>query len=96
MNLWYPLAIYAMIRKYVNRSLGCPGEIEAWDADVSISSARANGYLAEWIVLTEQAKNEGFNVSDDRLFTRGKFRAELAERFRMPWTGSRYERQRPL
>ncbi|KAJ5213294.1 hypothetical protein N7449_000463 [Penicillium cf. viridicatum] len=71
-------------------------EIEAWEADVPTLSARANGYLAEWIVLTEQAKSQSFNVSDDRLFTRGKFRAELAERFRMPWTGSRYERQRPL
>ncbi|KAJ5969668.1 hypothetical protein N7501_005916 [Penicillium viridicatum] len=53
MNLLYLLGIYAM----------------AWDANVSISSARANGYLAECIVLTDQGTKESFNASYDSLFT---------------------------
>ncbi|KAJ5442513.1 hypothetical protein N7445_005520 [Penicillium cf. griseofulvum] len=87
MNLCYPLAIYATVQKYLNRPLEYPGDVEAWEANVSISSARANGYLAEWIVLTEQAKNEIFNAADDCLFTWGKFWPKLAERFQMPWKG---------
>ncbi|KAJ5951932.1 uncharacterized protein N7479_010345 [Penicillium vulpinum] len=87
MNLCYPLAIYATVQKYLNQPLEYPSDIKAWEAVVAISSARANGYLAEWIVLTEQAKDESFNASDDCLFTWEKFWPKLAERFQMPWTG---------
>lgn len=87
MNMCYPLAVYATVQKYLNRPLEFPADLQAWEAIVSISSARANGYRAEWIVLTDQAKDESFNTSDDCLFTWGKFWPKLAERFQMPWTG---------
>lgn len=87
MNLCYPLAVYATVQKYLNKPLEYPGGLEAWETNVSISSAHANEYLAEWAVLTEQTKNETFNSTDDCLFTWSKLWPKLAERFRIPWTG---------
>jgi hypothetical protein len=87
MNLCYPLAVYATVQKYLNQPLEYPGDIAAWETNVTISSAQANGYLAEWAVLTDKAKDQSFNAADDCLFTWGKLWPKLAERFDMPWTG---------
>jgi hypothetical protein len=86
-NFCYPLAIYATVQRYLNKPLEYPGSLEAWETNVSISSARGNGYLAEWAVLTEQARNETFNSTDDCLFNWSKLWPKLAERFQIPWTG---------
>ncbi|KAJ5869509.1 hypothetical protein N7455_004450 [Penicillium solitum] len=58
-------------------------DIEAWEGNVSTSSARANVYLTGCIV-PDWAKSETFNASDDSLFTWGKFWPKLAEHFQMP------------
>lgn len=87
MNLCFPLAVYATVQKHLNQPLEYPGDPDAWEQPVSLSSAQANAYLAEWIVLTDHAKDESFNAADDCLFSWSKFWPKLAERFQMPWTG---------
>lgn len=87
MNFCYPLAIYATVQNYLGRPLAYPGDPIAWDQTVTLSSAEATGYLGEWIVLTDGARNESFNSVDGCLFTWSKFWPKLAERFSMPWTG---------
>lgn len=87
MNLLYPLAVYALVQKYLNQPLEYPGDMVTWEQCVSLSSARATGYLAEWAVLTDVARNESFNAADDSLFSWSKFWPKLADRFQIPWKG---------
>ncbi|OJJ57292.1 hypothetical protein ASPSYDRAFT_1049617 [Aspergillus sydowii CBS 593.65] len=87
MNLCLPLAIYAVVQKSLGRPLEYPSDLVAWEANQTMSSAMMNGYLAEWTVLAEQAKNESFNASDDCAFTWEKFWPKLAKRFDMEWKG---------
>lgn len=87
MNLCYPLGIYATVQKHLNQPLEYPGDPVAWEQPISLSSAQANSYLSEWIVLTEDAKDESFNAADDYSFSWCKFWPKLAERFDMPWRG---------
>lgn len=86
MNLCYPLAVYATVQKHLKRSLEFPVDLTAWETNQTMSSAPLNCYLAEWAVLTDKAKDESFNASDDCPFTWGKFWPKLAERFDIPWT----------
>ena len=87
MNLAYPLVVYATVQKHLNRPLEYPGDMQAWEQDVSLSTAQANGYLSEWAVLTGAAKDESFNAADDCTFSWSKFWPKLAQRFQMSWTG---------
>lgn len=87
MNLCLPLAIYAVVQKSLGRPLEYPSDLVAWEVNQTMSSAMMNGYLAEWTVLAEQAKNESFNASDDCAFTWEKFWPKLAKRFDMEWKG---------
>lgn len=87
MNLCLPLAVYAIVQKHLGRPLEYPADLTTWETNQTLSSAQMNCYLAEWAVLTEKAKNESFNASDDCAFTWGKFWPKLAARFGMPWTG---------
>jgi hypothetical protein len=79
--LCYHLGIYATVQTHLNRPLEYPGDPVVWEQPISLSSAQANGYLSEWIVLTENAKDESFNAADDFAFSWSKFWPELAERF---------------
>lgn len=87
MNLCYPLAVYANVQKRLDQPLDFPGDIAAWENPVSLSSAQANAYLSEWIVLTAHAKDESFNAADDCPFTWSKFWPKLAAHFQIPWNG---------
>lgn len=69
MNLCYPLGIYATVQKHLDQSLEYPGDPVAWQKPVSLSSAQANGYLSEWVVPTDDAKDESFNAADDCSFS---------------------------
>lgn len=85
MNLCLPLAVYAAVQKHLGKPLEFPADIAAWETNQSMSSAQMNCYFSEWAILTDSAKNESFNVSDDCAFTWGKFWPKLAARFGMPW-----------
>ena len=87
MNLCLPLAIYATVQKHLGKRLEYPADLTAWETNQAMSSAQMIGYLSEWAVLKDEAKNESFNVSDDCAFTWGKFWPRLAEWFDIPWTG---------
>ncbi|KAF2121039.1 hypothetical protein BDV96DRAFT_610024 [Lophiotrema nucula] len=78
MNIVHGLAIYASIQKELGRKLEFPGDIAAWEAEKHLSSASLIGYHAEWAVLTEGAENQALNISDDSMFTYGKFWPVLA------------------
>lgn len=87
MNLCYPLAIYATVQKRLGQPLEFPGDLAAWENAVSLSSAQANAYLAEWIALTTRAQNESFNATDDCPFTWSKFWPKFAAHFQISWKG---------
>lgn len=87
MNFCYPLAIYATIQKHLNKPLEYSSSMKAWENTQTISSAQMNGYLSEYIALTDSAKNRIFNAADDCAFTWGKMWPKVAARFNMPWTG---------
>lgn len=72
-NIVYGLAIYASVQKELGKKLEFPADIAAWEAEKHLSSALLIGYHAEWAVLTDGVKNQALNISDDSLFTYGKF-----------------------
>ncbi|KAJ6071423.1 hypothetical protein N7499_009437 [Penicillium canescens] len=74
--------IYTTVQKYLNKPLRYSSGLEAWETNVSISSAQANGYLEEWAVLTEQTTSEIFDSMNECLFTWSKLWPKLAETFR--------------
>ncbi|KAJ6019597.1 hypothetical protein N7522_001664 [Penicillium canescens] len=74
--------VYTTVQKYLNKPLRYPSGLEAWETNVSISSAQANGYLEEWAVLTEQTTSEIFDSMNECLFTWSKLWPKLAETFR--------------
>ena len=85
MNLCLPLGIYAVVQKYLQKPHEFPSDFSAWTNIQTLSSAPINCYLAEWAVLTDEAKNESFNVTDDCAFTWEMFWPKLAEFYDMPW-----------
>lgn len=91
MNLVHPLAIYAIVQRHLGQPLEHPGDLTAWETNHTMSSAQMNGYLAEWAVLTDSARNESFNAADGCPFTFGKFWPNLARRLDMTYTRPRSE-----
>lgn len=87
MNVCFPLAVYASVRRHLGQPLDFPYDLTAWDMSVTQSSALLNSYLEEWAVLTDGAANEAFNASDDGIFTWSKFWPLLAS-----WYGLDYIR----
>jgi hypothetical protein len=77
-NLSYGLALYASIQKELGQELEFPSDIRAWDINKDLTTASLIGYFSEWAVLTEEAKNEAFNIVDDSPFSYGKFWPVLA------------------
>ncbi|KAH6613855.1 NAD dependent epimerase/dehydratase family protein-like protein [Boeremia exigua] len=87
MNLVFPLGVYASVQKHLGEKLEFPCDLQAWEANRCMSSSKMNGYMEEWAVLTEEAKNEKFNTMDGTTFTWGNHWPKLAKSF-----GIEYER----
>ncbi|KAJ7247978.1 NAD dependent epimerase/dehydratase family protein-like protein [Mycena rebaudengoi] len=87
MNLIFPLAVYAAVAKKMGRKIEFPGDMEAWETLQDQSSATLNGYLEEWAVLTEDAKDQAFNATDGSHFTWSQFWPRLAKVFGVEWEG---------
>jgi hypothetical protein len=87
MNLCFPLAVYAAVQAHLGEKLVYPSDLAAWETTQTLSSATMNAYLAEWAVLTDVAKDQAFNATDDSPFTWGKFWPILAS-----WYGIDYTR----
>lgn len=77
MNVAFPLAVYAAVQEYRGGDLVWPSNIAAWEKEQTQSSAMMNGYLAEWAVLTDGAKNEMLNAADGSPFTWGGMWREM-------------------
>ncbi|KAK1759073.1 NAD(P)-binding protein [Echria macrotheca] len=78
MNVPYGLALYAAVQKELGRSVEFPGDVDAWDAENHMSSAKLIGRHAEWAVLSPQTRNQALNISDGSMFSWGKFFPMLA------------------
>jgi hypothetical protein len=85
MNLCFPIAVYATVNKYLGEPLIYPGDRLAWQAPAYHSSAMLNGYLEEWSVLNENARNQKFNACDGDGFTQEGFWPKLASWYGMKW-----------
>ncbi|RDW77885.1 hypothetical protein BP5796_05737 [Coleophoma crateriformis] len=69
MNIFYPLAVYASVQKYLKRPLLFPGDLVAWDKAQPISSGTLNSLFHEWLVLNPDAGNQSLNIWDGSDFT---------------------------
>lgn len=78
MNLVFPLGIYASVTKYLGGRLEFPADLQSWEATHVGSSSMLNGYLEEWAVLSEGARNEKLNAADGGPFTWGNFWGKFA------------------
>jgi len=87
MNLVFPLGVYASIQKHLGEKLEYPCDLKAWETNRCLSSSMMNGYMEEWAVLTDTAKNEKFNTMDGTTFTWGSFWPKFTG-----WYGMDYER----
>lgn len=90
MNVVFPLAVYANVCKHLGTPLDYPSDLGAWETTQDQSSAMMNGYLEEWMVLEDKAKNQAFNAADQSPFAWGKFWPRLAK-----WYGLEYTRPDP-
>jgi len=85
MNIFYPLAVYASVQRYLKRPLLFPGDLVAWDKAQSISSGKLNSLFYEWLVLNPDAGNQSLNIWDGSEFTWGKFWPSLAHWYQLDW-----------
>ncbi|KAJ8118577.1 hypothetical protein OPT61_g454 [Boeremia exigua] len=81
MNLVFPLGVYASVQKHLGEKLEFPCDLKAWETNRCMSSSKMNGYMEEWAVLTEEAKNEKFNTMDGTTFTWGNHWPKLAKSY---------------
>lgn len=87
MNICFPIAIYVNVCKHLDQPLEFLGDRFAWQSPVPQSSAMLNGYLEEWAVLSDKAKDQKFNAWDDSAFSCEKFWPKLAGWYGMSYTG---------
>ncbi|KAL0254862.1 hypothetical protein SLS55_009386 [Diplodia seriata] len=87
MNLVFPIAAYTAVCKHLGQKLEFPGDLEAWERPLDLSSAMLNGYQAEWAVLDDGTANEAFNAADGSTFAWGQFWPRLAACCGVEWTG---------
>ncbi|KAJ4371581.1 hypothetical protein N0V83_004800 [Neocucurbitaria cava] len=85
MNLVFPLGVYASVQKHLGEELEFPCDLVAWETNRCMSSSKMNGYMEEWAVLNEGAKNQKFNTMDGTTFTWGNFWPKYAK-----WYGVEY------
>ncbi|KAH8901271.1 hypothetical protein GQ53DRAFT_775881 [Thozetella sp. PMI_491] len=79
------LGIYAAVQAHRGLALSFPGDYRAWDREQVQSSAMLNAYFEEWIVLTDAAANEAFNIHDGLSFTWGRLWPYLAGWYGLDW-----------
>ncbi len=72
--------------KHLGEKLEYPGDLRSWEAPQVQSSSIMNAYLEEWVVLTDEAKDQKFNAFDDSSFICGKFWPKLAKLYGIEWT----------
>lgn len=87
MNLVFPLGVYASVQKHLGEKLEFPCDLQAWEVHQCMSSSKMNGYMEEWAVLNDYAKNEKFNTMDGTTLTWGNFWPKYAK-----WYGIGFER----
>lgn len=74
MNALLPVAIYAAVQAHKGEPIAFPSDWETWQYESHHSTALLTGYLSEWAVLEDKARNEAFNAQDtcpvswDRLY----------------------------
>ena len=78
MNVPYGLALYVAVQKELGNRVEFPGDVNAWDVENHMTSAKLIGRHAEWTVLSPQARNQILNISDGSMFSWGKFWPLLA------------------
>jgi nucleoside-diphosphate-sugar epimerase len=78
MSVPYGLALYAAVQAELGRPVDFAGDVDAWDAENHMSSAKLIASHAEWVVLSEQTKDQKLNISDGSMFSFGKFWPILA------------------
>lgn len=87
MNILFPLAVYASVKKYLGETLDFPGDWRGWEKEQMQSSAMMNSYLSEWAALSPVAKNHAFNAADGGSWTWGMFWPVLGSWYGLPWAG---------
>jgi len=85
MNLCLPLAVYATVCKHLNQPLVFHGDIRAWQATTFQSSAMLNAYLEEWMVLSDDAKDQKFNAVDNSGYSPESFWPKVADWYGIEW-----------
>jgi hypothetical protein len=73
MSVVHGLALYASIQKELGARLDWPADFAAWDAQKDLSTSKLIAYHAEWAVLTDAAKDQALNITDDSRFGWGVF-----------------------
>jgi hypothetical protein len=78
--------IYAAVQARLGQPIRFPGDYNAWDREQVQSSALLNAYFEEWMVLSENAANQAFNIHDGHCFTWGRLWPYLAQWYGVEWT----------
>ncbi|OKL57151.1 hypothetical protein UA08_07631 [Talaromyces atroroseus] len=64
MNALLPIAIYSAVQAHKGEPISFPSDWETWQYEGYHSTALLTGYLSEWAVLEEKAKDQAFNAQD--------------------------------
>ena len=86
LNCLVSFGIYAAVQAKLSQPLRFPGTYSAWDREQVQSSALLNAHFAEWMVLSEKAANQAFNIHDGHCFTWGRLWPMLARWYDAEWT----------
>ncbi|CRG91224.1 putative protein C757,02c [Talaromyces islandicus] len=81
MNALLPVAIYAAVQAHKGEPIYFPSDWETWQYEGHHSTALLTGYLSEWAVLEEKAKNQAFNAQDTGPMTWDRLYEELVRWF---------------
>ena len=87
MNLAFPLAVYALVSKYLGEPLQYTGDNVSWQMTQTQSNAFMNAYIEEWMVLTPDAADQKFNALDDSAFSWEGIWPRIAECYGIEWVG---------
>ncbi|KAI4924640.1 hypothetical protein J4E85_007757 [Alternaria conjuncta] len=81
MNTFLAYGVYAAVQAHRKQPLQYPSDFHSWQSGYTHSTARLTGYLSEWAVLEDSAKNQRFNAQDGELISWDRFWNELARWF---------------
>ncbi|KAK5997672.1 hypothetical protein PT974_00027 [Cladobotryum mycophilum] len=77
--------VYAAVQAHLKQPISFPGDYRAWDREQVQSTGLLNAYFEEWLVLTDKAANEAFNIHDGQSFTWGRAWPYLAKWYGVDW-----------